>query len=139
MKKRFLVFTVLAILFAGCSSSDSDGGLAITEANVLGKWVLKGIKLNSEPIDLYEHSCTTKKDFNEIFSNHHIVFTGYGTDCEVNDGEDNEWYLEGSVFTIDYGGLPDAEVYQIVKLTNNEMQMKQVSGSDTYIYYLNKI
>lgn len=137
MKKRFLIFTVFTIFVVGCSS-DSDGN-SITEANVLGKWYLSGIKINNEPFTAQTHDCTTSKDFNEIFSNHHIVYTGYGTDCAVDDTEDNTWSLEGKVFSIIYDGSTPTDVYEIIKLTDTEMRMKQTDGTDNYVYYLNKI
>lgn len=137
MKKRFLVFIALAIFFVGCSS---DSGSSITEANILGKWYLRGIKINNEAFTPQQHSCPTSKDFNEIFSNHHIIFTGYGTDCTANDSQDSEWTLEGKVFSIIYNdGFTEPDVYKIIKLTDTEMQMKQTSETDSYVYYLNKI
>jgi hypothetical protein len=141
MKAKFLFLTaVIVSLFTACSSDSDGGSLPVTEANVLGKWYLKATKYNNEPSQLSEFSCATSKDFNEIFSNHHIVFTGYGTDCAINDTQDSNWTLEGNTFTIIYSDLAtQPDVYQLIKLSDTEMQMKQTSGSDTYIYYLNKI
>lgn len=141
MKKRFLVLAILTIFFVGCSSSSDGGSLPITEANVVGKWYLKGTKYNNEPFEPSNFSCATSKDFNEIFSNHRIVFTGYGSNCEVNDGEDNSWTLEGNTFTIIYDDpvTPEA-VYQVIKLTDTDMQMKESDGgSNTNIYYLKRL
>lgn len=140
MKKRFLILTVLAMFFMGCSSDSDGGSLPVTEANVLGKWYLRGVKLNNEPFEASEFSCSTSKDFNEVFSNHHIVFTGYGTDCSVNDTQDSQWTLEGNNFSIIYyDPATVTDVYQLIKLTDTEMQMKQTIGSNSTVYYLNKL
>lgn len=140
MKKRFYFVAMIAVLFLGCSSGSDGGSLPINETSLLGKWYLKGIKHNSEPLDPTEHSCPASKDFNEIFSNHHIIFTGYNTSCEVNDTQNSQWTLVGDVFSIIYSdGSTPPDVYKVMSITNTEMQMKQTSGSDSYVYYLNKL
>jgi hypothetical protein len=140
MKKGFLILMALAMFFVGCSSDSDGNSLPITEANILGKWYLRGVKLNNEPFEASEFSCSTSKDFNEIFNNHHIVFTGYGTDCTANDTQDSEWTLVDNTFSIIYDNpATEPEVYQLIKLTGTEMQMKQTSGSNSTIYYLNKL
>ncbi|MCF6130872.1 lipocalin family protein [Flavobacterium wongokense] len=141
MKKRFLILGLLAIFSMGCSSSSDDGGsLAVTEAHLLGKWYLIGVKHNNEPMENAEHLCSTSKDFNEIFSNHHIIFTGYGSDCQQNDTQDSQWELDNTTFSIIYSdGFTQPDVYQVQNLTDSQMEMKQTSGSDVYIYYLHRL
>lgn len=123
----------------GCSSDSGGGSLPATEANILGKWYLRGVKLNNEPFEPSEFDCPTSKDFNEIFSNHRIIFTGYGTDCMVNDTQDSEWTLVGNTFSVLFDPAGEPDVYQLIKLTDTEMQMKQTLGSDATIYYLNRL
>jgi hypothetical protein len=122
--KKILLLLVTVMAF-GCSSDDSsndDGSMAVTEANILGRWYMKGGTVNGGPFEDYEHECPAERDFQEIFANHTITFSGHGADCEMNDTQTSDWALSGNTLTISSAEpFLMSFSYNVVKLTNNEM------------------
>lgn len=123
MKKRFLLFALIAFIFVKCSS---DSGSSINEEDLLGKWYLQGEKHNDGPFVLYQHACSASKDYQEFLIPHNIQFVGYGTDCAVNDSQTSAWTLEGNrlkIISFD-PAIINPDIFVITKLTDEELNLK---------------
>ena len=99
MKKIILGLLIFTAFTTSCSSDD-DNGLAVTEQNILGKWYLKGGKVNNGAFQNYIHECETLKDFQEFTSDGVITFNGYDSDCILHEVEGSNWTLDGNTLIV---------------------------------------
>ncbi len=124
MKKVCILF--LLIVVNACSSD--DGGIAINEENLIGKWYFAGEKINGEPYFDYENLCESSRDYMELTADGTGIIFEYKADCTPNNmNEPAEWYINGVAFTFtDYDPAASFEgLFKIVKLTQNELVLQQ--------------
>ncbi len=113
-----------------CSSNDDDPKPAeITEANLLGKWFIRGGNINGGSYVDYEHKCTENRDYQEFLSNHMLRFIGYDKTCTISDNETSLWVLEGEELTV--SNLPGSSspfkyTFTVLKLTSAELKLHGV-------------
>lgn len=124
MKKLLYAFALLALI--GCTVDDeSDGGIPITEANILGKWYIKGGSINGGTFQDYENDCPTSQDFQEFFANHDLQFVGYNVDCEASDSETSSWSLSNNRLTVvNSGPVESTQIFTIYMLTDEELVLE---------------
>lgn len=124
MKKVFMLLFLIVV--SACSSD--DGGTAINEENLVGKWYFVGEKINGEPLFEYENVCATSRDYIELNADGTGIVFEYKADCTANNmNEPAEWYINGVAFTFtDYDPAASFEgFYKIVKLTQNELVLQE--------------
>lgn len=143
MKKYILIVTALLILVA--CGSDDNGSTVINQANLIGKWYLKGGTVNGGAFENYSHKCTSSKDFQEFFANGNLSFVGYDVECEVSDTESSQWNLNGNILTVsseEFDPIIHPYEYIIESLTSEELRLKETveipSGTETRIIYLTR-
>ena len=127
MKKIILGLLIFTAFTTSCSSDD-DNGLAVTEQNILGKWYLKGGKVNNGAFQNYIHECETLRDFQEFTSDGVITFNGYDSDCVLQEVEGSNWILDGNtliVSSFDTDPFLFEDEFIVEKITSNELVLKQ--------------
>lgn len=112
----FMIMLVAVFAFAACADDDNDdnGGVTITESELVGTWNMNSVTVNGKNQSLYSTSYIT---FNSDHT-YHLVFMDYdyvGT-----------WTLKGNTIT---GVTPDP-ITEIMRVTSR-------SGNTVHIAYSN--
>ncbi len=136
MIKR-IFFPILLLVLFGCSDKDDDvvvteQSLEINSTNISGKWNHKGDKLNGGPYGEYSHSCSTSKDNMDLQPSNILVYNNFGN-CQITTSYNTTWNLTGDKLELGgrLGSITPIVYFYVVKLTNNELVLNEVAGSDS--------
>lgn len=143
MKKVFLFLSIISIVFSSCSSDNEEQStqqLPITVQNVKGKWFYKGTIINSGNFIPFQQPCASIKSYKDFLENGNVNIVSYDTNCEITPSMATFWDLNSNYLTIiteNENQFISSIVYQIIYLTDTEMQLKQtVVNPDNTIVYL---
>lgn len=143
MKKLFLLFSLVFIVFMSCSSDNKEQNtqqLPITAQNVKGKWFYQGSTINSGTFIPFQQPCASIKSYRDFLENGNVDVVSYDANCEITSSLTTFWNLNNNNLTLiteNENQFIVSIVYQITYLTDTEMQLKQtVVNPDNTIVYL---
>ncbi len=137
------LFAAVAFAFTACSKTDDKD----YEVKMLGKWEMSEVVTITESNDttysvgeLYEHLCSTKKDYLH-FKSEGIIETGeFNQNCEINKVVSN-WEVNGDQLTIIHGPNDKAKA-TILSLENGKLTLRDddaTNSIETYWLILNLV
>ncbi|MFL1894199.1 lipocalin family protein [Aquimarina sp. 2-A2] len=149
MKRIILSLLIVAVTFASCSKddggSDTNSGSEISEANLIGKWLLTdrtrdGKAVELDPCDL-KSSYEFKSDKIAIYVETGII--GEGTNEEVCKewASSEKWSLSGSTLTVTYEGEFEVEtdISEITELSSTKLSLKYSDSRGASIWTYKKV
>ena len=122
--KHLTLLLLLTTVIIGCNKDDDDNN----EPTLIGTWKITSAKYNNIPEEL--DACDLK--FTVAFTETNVSFNEYyGENCESNYGYSQAYTRNGNTLIVGTGS--DAESVEITKLTDTNLEITDIEGSDIYV------